>query len=414
MDAREDQIFDFAALQPEPLARILDCNPARRYAFTKGSWNTAQSVILASRPYSLKWKFTEDSFAFEDDGTAFVDTLINRHSSFGSLHFDCKIDDMPLSRQNFKRLLKLGNFDKLKLRYLDEEMILLPFAANVHELTYVINARDFQPKHIKSLNVKTRKLKLGIGLDDVVDWDRIPVSFLNRFSEIGTFEKLHFSVNSWDLRQPIDVNKVTSIAEAIISVIKANQCLMHLNLSHSYYTFDWLPHLQSIFEAVGGHECLRELIVPDYPEQEDPNYSWLKRLLTRNRSIMVLYHKGDKITDGSSIDRLYALNRCYRGSAALMKEESISLRPHLVAAALQNNASRKFDHAALLLANHVDVLSEFMHGADLEDVPCVGELTRENSDSGISDAHCEPVDQLKRKTRVQPPRAAKKISRYKY
>ncbi|GAX17683.1 hypothetical protein FisN_10Lh376 [Fistulifera solaris] len=377
-DAREDQIFDFAALQPEQLARILDSNPARRYSFTRGSWNTAQSIILASRPYPLKWKFTENSFAFEDDGTAFVDTLVNRHSSFGSVHFDSDTDSMPLSRENFTRLLKFGTFDKLKLEYLDEEMILLPFAAKVHELNYTINARDFQPEHLKSLNINTRKITMEISLTDMSDWKRIPVSFLNRFSEIGTFEKLDFIVECWDLREPIDENKANSVAEAMISVIKANRCLKHLGLNHSYFTFDWLPHLQSIFEAAGDHKCLHELIVPAYPEQEDPDFSWLKRLLSRNRSITVLDRRGDKITDGFSIDRLYALNRCYHGSAALMKEESTSLRPQLVATALQKNASEKFDHAALLLANHLDVLSEFMHGADLEDVPCAGELQSEH------------------------------------
>jgi hypothetical protein len=413
INAREDQIFDFAALQPEQLARILDCNPARRYAFTEGSWNTAQSVILASRPYPLKWKFTENSFAFEDDGTAFVDTLVNRHSSFGSLHFNCRVDDMPLSRDNFKRLLKFGTFDKLKLEYLDEDMILLPFAAKVHELDYWINARDVQPEHVNSFSINTRKLKLGIRLDDVVDWDRIPVTFLNRFSEVGTFEKLNVSVDCWDLRDPLNVDKATSVAEAMISFIKANRSLKHLKLSPSYSTI-WRYHFQDIFEAVGDHKCLRKLIVSYYPEQEDPDFSWLKRLLSRNRSITVLDESYSKITDGSSINRLYALNRCYHGSAALMKEESTSLRPHLVAAAIQNNASKKFDHAALLLANHVDVLSEFMHGADLEDVPCAGELRLETSDSGVSGARCEPVNCLKRKTRIQPPRAAKKVSLYKY
>jgi hypothetical protein len=62
--------FDFATLQPEQLAQILDSNPTRALDFPTRKWTAEQSVVLASRPYPLnltlgKW------LTFEDEGKTF-------------------------------------------------------------------------------------------------------------------------------------------------------------------------------------------------------------------------------------------------------------------------------------------------------------------------------------------------------
>jgi hypothetical protein len=79
-----DQNFRLAAVQPQQLARILDSNPARLYFFAGGTWNIEQSVILAARS-SFKLSLGHLCNAFDDDGTAFVEAIMNRRSSFGSL-----------------------------------------------------------------------------------------------------------------------------------------------------------------------------------------------------------------------------------------------------------------------------------------------------------------------------------------
>jgi hypothetical protein len=87
-------------------------------------------------------------------------------------------------------------------------------------------------------------------------------------------------------------------------------------------------------------------------------------------------------------------------------KESTSLRPLLVATALIESASETFQKSALLLSNHADILCELLHDANLEDLFVASEET-------ALPASIPPPKSadLKRKLRIQPPRAAKKAAR---
>ena len=87
--------FDFAAIEPEQLAHIMDSNPTRRLALRSGAWSPEQSITFATRPYPVHLS-TSNAFALQDGGTAFVDALENRQTSFGALDF--LGGGMPLSR----------------------------------------------------------------------------------------------------------------------------------------------------------------------------------------------------------------------------------------------------------------------------------------------------------------------------
>lgn len=85
--------FDFAALTAEQLGRILDANPKRHFTFQTGIWRAELSAVLATRSYPLKLTLTKSDaegggFVLEDNGTAFVDALEKRQSSFGSLSIE--------------------------------------------------------------------------------------------------------------------------------------------------------------------------------------------------------------------------------------------------------------------------------------------------------------------------------------
>jgi hypothetical protein len=128
--------FDFAAFQAEQFARIMDSNPSRQLEIHTGTWSPEQSVVLATRPYpiNLKLAMAVDEtrcLTFTDDGTAFVDELQKRQSSFGYLFIECEW------------LLKLEyRFEKLGRWCLAEECILLPFAAPMHALLCHIDTAD--------------------------------------------------------------------------------------------------------------------------------------------------------------------------------------------------------------------------------------------------------------------------------
>ena len=187
------------------------------------------------------------------------------------------------------------------------------------------------------------------------NWTELPISILNRVAELGHFER--FGI--WE----VEFDEVVPLAQALIRAIRANPQLTHLDLCGNSGYVDWTPHLRNIFEAMGKHTGLRKLVVKIATEEFD--YSILEKLLSRNRNIVVVNGSGRKYSNGSSIDKLYSLNRFYRGSTALMKA-STALRPQLVATTLGASASGNVQYTTLLLANHTDMVCEFVDGLELE------------------------------------------------
>ena len=197
-------------------------------------------------------------------------------------------------------------------------------------------------------------------------------------AELGHFERLSFAMGRGHRsRQQLEVNKVAHVAEALTRAANMNPNLKYLDLSDtgthdSEHCVNWVPHFPMIFKAVEMHKGLRTLVVRNYPLYDDsnrPDYSLLERLLSRNRNITVLDDSGNRISNGTSIDKLYALNHLFNGSAALVKE-SASLRSLLTETALVECKLDNFQRTGLLLSHHMDVLCDLIqYDADLEDLP---------------------------------------------
>ena len=188
------------------------------------------------------------------------------------------------------------------------------------------------------------------------NWDVFLVSFFKRLAELGHFERLRLIFPS---SEQSTSEQVSNITKAFVDAIKANSNLVYLHIvSESHRSFDWTPHLQDMFEAIEEHPGLRTLVVQRYPPV-DADYSLLKRLLLGNRNIVVLDRAGERCSDGSSIDDLYALNPFYHGSKDLAKESS-SLRTNLVATTLVESASENYQRTAVLLSSCEDVLFELV------------------------------------------------------
>ena len=163
--------------------------------------------------------------------------------------------------------------------------------------------------------------------------------------------------------------------------------------------------------AVEGHAGLRTRTVRNIIA-EGRIFSWLEHLLSRNRNTTVL-DSGEKITNGSTIDKLYLLNRFYHGSVALVKESTES-RPDLVAAALTEGASSTFPHSALVLSDHTDMLCESMNGADLDHIVAAADPVAKETVSRASipsGPHQSASSSSSKRTKVPPPRAATKVAR---
>ena len=388
-NGKPNSILDFAAFQAEQLACILDSNPPRHFAIPTSLLTAKQSVVLATRPYHLQLELQGNGFAFKDEGTAFVDALQNRQLSFGLLYLICREYGTPFSPNNLSRLVELEIFDYLSVLWPSKECALAPFSAKARKLEYWVDADHFQIEDFEYLNMRTKDLTLQLFLDSSVEWDRVLIAFLERVAQLGHFEHLCLSVHNrleqfqllddpYEFEEPFDFDKVAPVAEALVRAIADNPKLRKLDLSKSDCKFlNWEPHLPAISRAMEEHESLREFVVQAEDESDDESdddevesmvksdYSWLERLLSRNRNIFVINKADNIISAGYKVHKLFVLNHFYNDSASLVKETA-PLRSSLVATALVGKAFANFHFTRLLLSHHTDVLRDMMQNI-LED-----------------------------------------------
>ncbi|GAX17707.1 hypothetical protein FisN_10Lu426 [Fistulifera solaris] len=361
--------FDFAALQPEQLARILDKHSAMQLDWTSITWSPELSVILATRPYPMNWKMAQ---RFCDGGTTFVDALQAREASFGALSFTLNSSFGPLSLTNLRRLFQLeGIFDKLDLECCEKEYALLPFSANVATLKYQLEAIDLEPNDFDSLDIVPKDLRLSINLlRSRSSWGGWVVSLLNRVAELAHFERLDLLLFRfrWD---DDDLQNAALVAEALIRAVQCNPNLSFLDLSSASPIFtrlNWTPYLERICDAVENNNGLDTCTIAVFDPKNESFYSLLEEVLSRNRRITVCDKSGNVITNGSTIEWIYAVNRFHNKMTRLARE-CTSVRPTLMAMAVATNAPTSFVFTAMFISNLTDLLCECVDGLDLEEEP---------------------------------------------
>lgn len=251
--------FDFADLQPEQLARVLDANPGHDFVFSTRGWSPEQSTILATRsnPVTLHLIRTYMShFAFEDEGTAFVDALESRTTSFGSLYIPYGPKGAPFSRSNLKRLLQLDvPFQKFHIDFLDKELAFLPFSLNTKAPSYEIVAVNFVSKGVENLDIVANDLSLKVYLGGTKDWAKPLVSLLGRVAKLGHFERLCFAFEHLQEGVVLQAEAVERVAKALIRAVKANPNLKHLDVSGTKVLVGWGCTLKDTCKTMGV-ECV--------------------------------------------------------------------------------------------------------------------------------------------------------------
>jgi hypothetical protein len=406
--------FNFASLRAEQLAQVLDSNPTRCLCLSTSVITAEQGHVLGSRPYSLVLILMEarDGLGFTDGGASFVDALENNQQSpFGMLDFRCAKDKMPLSGHNLQRLLQLeSTIQKLRLPALEGELHLLPLSAQVTCLNYTILAKDVVPKDFILLNIAAEKIHLQIDFEDVERQvaGTLLVAFLNRLAGLGHFLQLDFSFSSfWDRLEDDDQ---PLIVQALVDMINSNTNLIYVDLQSFLFLFDEAPHLENVFQALEVHSGLREVVLHDYPpdynshsgvddgsqESLPPDYSLLEQLLSRNRNIKVYDRQRNLFTNGSSIDKLYSLNRFYNSSTELMKER-LEQRSLLFSTVLIGRLGN-FEYTALLLSHHTDVLFHSIQAIDVGNLVTAEPASAQAATD--SDSHAPTTDRSKCKIRA--------------
>ena len=286
---------------------------------------------------------------------------------------------LSFSLDNLRRLFKLDIFEKLSCSIVDDDGVLLPMSANAKALECAIDGQLFPPTAFDSLDIVTKDLTVMIYLDFVNDKAGLLVSFFDRVATLGHFERLSLSLACRE-DSYCELIEGAPIAEALI----------HAN----DFSVDWASHLKNIFKCMEVHRGLRTFTVSDKP----PDYSYLEQLLSCNRNITVCGSFGRKLTNGPSIDKIYLLNRMYRGSAQLVMEPK-SVRALLAAMVLVENASGNYQRTALLLSNHADALCEFINEDELD---VSQSASRETASLSTITPESNQADPPKRKASIQP------------
>jgi hypothetical protein len=183
-------------------------------------------------------------------------------------------------------------------------------------LVYEITVTDFKESEIDAINVTTRNLSIKLR-HSLYRWGdtrnealhrRLPY-FLKHLAGLGHFEVLKISF--W-YSQVLELDRLEGIADALVAVMKGNPNLSCLNLidlkfdiydSHGLCLEDsrWSSQRKKISKAMEEHHRLETIVLKRFPVTEDPYYSWLKRLLWRNRFITVLDSSGNRCSDGNTI-----------------------------------------------------------------------------------------------------------------
>ena len=196
----------------------------------------------------------------------------------------------------------------------------------------------------------------------------------------GSFEQLGLSHHY----RAQTTESASATTQALVRAINGNTKLTHLSLVKSRLLLN-AANFDEIFNAVGEHKSLRIVALDRYArflgDDEDHYYSALERLLSRNRNLVVLDDEGDRISMKTCIRELYALNNFYNGSKKLV-QESEAMRCLLFATVLTERISASFQQAGLLLADHTDVLYEFVAGMNLD---ATAELGMNDSVSSASE-----------------------------
>ncbi|GAX17711.1 hypothetical protein FisN_10Lu429 [Fistulifera solaris] len=368
--------FDFAILRPEQLTRILDANPTRQLQLEIGTWSAEQAIILATRPYPLDLVLVNgdgsEVDSAHDDGTAFIDALVQQQSLFGSLSILWYSDeDMVISRFNLERLVNLEVFDRLTIRYVDADSVLVAFAAKVKALQYSLHADLIDSDDFALLNIATKDLSLTLRLDEEVEIDGLLVSIFNRVAQLGQFESLGITLTHNGFYR-IELEDPAAVAQALIGALNGNSRLTRLDLYNSESLFISVSRSKEIFHAIGKLERLETLDLSIFPPVLDldadedgyryelacqPYYCLVEELLCRNRNVVVYNGWDQKVTNRTTIDKLYVLNSFYNGSTKLTKK-CTDLRFLLFRAALMKSASANIQYTGLLLSHHTDVLCE--------------------------------------------------------
>lgn len=356
--------FNFRAVRPEQFIQMFDSHPNRHIHFRYVCMSVDQAIALAARHYPIHLTI-EEKVAFEDEGTAFVDALQNRQSSFGCLYLYTDSPDRGekccLDSRNLQRLFQTQYIDKVVVEgCLSDDLLTLLLLSPAKEKSW----NNYHHLTRQKLQIDQSKLTLEVYFENEFHGGTI-------FSKLPHFDQLNFT----QLRVDLYCYKLRTIPEDLIV-----QILDFIAARTNLERLEWGIRLcsgslkRNLFSVVGEHKGLRTFATNEYEcfalhhDETDHAYDLIKSLLKQNRNIEVSFiHDNRILTDKCFVDMLYGLNRFYRGSGNLGKEP-LEIQSSLMGTALSESASIDFQRSGLLLAHNTDILCELIDGVLVHEI----------------------------------------------
>lgn len=304
--------------------------------------NETLSTALATQPYPIDLRFDCSSYS-----GIFIDHLVSRQTLFGALRLDSvRIEDDDLSRI----CQRLDLFDKLQLPNIPKDFVLKVLSAPLQYISFGLGSDGV--KEIDISDIAPKEIHL-----DTFYCNEFPTtfisSFLHRVARLGHLEGL-------GLRSLYPVPG--EVVKDLIRAVAGNEKLKYLTLKS--YTNQWGPYIEDLFSSIEEHKSLRTFNIDQYPKDLDPSFSWLKKLLKRNRNIKVVDIRDNEkwANENGEINQIYAFTRFCTNSETLYPE-SASILPSLVGTTLTQCAASNFSYATLLLTHHTDMLCQLLQNA---------------------------------------------------
>jgi hypothetical protein len=328
--------FEFLSIGSHFFTRFFEIDSTRKRKLQFLTLSVEQSVVLATRSHPIDLSLRNGTI--QDGGTAFVDHLLSRESTFGSLEF---VNSLAIDDDNLQHLLQARTIEHLRFPHMNNDLAHLPFSMHLVSLQYAISWKSFLEIDFQVLNIVARKLGVRI-YHEYNDGEVIPpefmLSFWRRVVDLGHFGELSIDFHSKRAGWAV-------LAYSYLTVFP---------LCPESFTFNWEAQMATLLKCFEGHKELRIFGLVRDDESFGPDFLYLRQLLSHNRSITVINPGGFDYTDDGSIDELYSLNRFFNGSANLVAEP-LTERSSSAMTALMEMALKNFQRSSPLLYDHFDV-----------------------------------------------------------
>ncbi|GAX20216.1 hypothetical protein FisN_12Hh061 [Fistulifera solaris] len=246
--------FNFGVFSLEQLAVLFRTHQNAQVALDVSTISPMQSEFIAQLPYPISLYLQESFDSFSDGGNAFVESLLRRDSSFGSLKLWSVLESQS---DTFQRLLEEKAIETVELRVGTPSQIRQLLTASVKCIRILCEGDDLWKVDWSSVDIIPKELSLDLDLVDEEDHTDSLCSFLRRLAGMGDFVKLGFTF--WFPQVP------SRAVDELIHVVAANQGLKELHLS--FVLRKRGTKHQDVFTTIGRHESLRCLKIDEYPHR---------------------------------------------------------------------------------------------------------------------------------------------------